>query len=81
MPSNTPALISDRPSRLKSVQQFNIRTLKTINYHGGYSTTEALSLIHKYTKTGVRKRLNSIVKHGWIKESDLRLKNSQGAKS
>ena len=68
MTTSSTALMSDRSSRLESVREFNIRTLKLLNYYSGYTTTSTLSLVHGYTKAGVRKRMNSMVKGGWVRK-------------
>lgn len=60
------SLMSDKSERIQSVENFNTRTLETLHYHGGYSTTSVLALIHQYTRAGVRKRMNAMVRQGWV---------------
>jgi hypothetical protein len=71
MPKKYPTLFSNRKERIRSVKRFNIRTLKTLNYYGGYSTTNTLSIIHDYTKAGVRKRMNAMVRCGWVEKIEV----------
>jgi len=71
MPNKPPSLLSSPDQRLKSVTRFNTKTLRTLCYYGGYSTTNTLSIIHDYTKAGVRKRMNAMVRCGWVEKTEL----------
>ena len=68
MHKNNSSLMSDKSKRIQSVERFNIRTLKTLHYYGGYSTTHTLSLVHHYSAAGIRKRMKAMVRQGWIEK-------------
>ena len=60
--------IVDRP---RNVKEFNIRTLKILNYYSGYISAKTLTLIFGYTAAGIRNRMNALAKQGWVRKLDF----------
>lgn len=67
-PSVFEGAIVDRP---RNVKEFNIRTLKILNYYSGYISAKTLTLIFGYTVAGIRNRMNALAKQGCVRKLDF----------